>query len=270
MTALLHSPTSVYSRRHVPSWLLLAFGAGAVNAGALLGCQRFVSHVTGTATRLGVDAGQWWLVAEYGIVLVCFIAGAATSVLLLQRRLAQQKRPLFALPLVLVASILVVVAVAGSAGGFGPFGSTVESPSDFLLLSILSFAMGLQNATVGSATGLAVRTTHLTGPASDLGVHLGMALISDGEARRSALENAALRAGKIVSFIFGGAAMAMLVPGLGYLAFAVPAATILMAAALSFRSPAEPDTDRRDAFRRRFASVPAAEAVVAPVVEAER
>ena len=38
------------------------------------------------------------------------------------------------------------------------------------LLSLLAFAMGLQNAAVASTTGLAVRTTHLTGPATDLGI----------------------------------------------------------------------------------------------------
>lgn len=48
----------------------------------------------------------------------------------------------------------------------------LHKPGDFVLLCGLSFAMGLQNAAVASSTGQLVRTTHPTGPARDLGVHL--------------------------------------------------------------------------------------------------
>lgn len=55
---VLLSAPEVLSRRHTPSMLLLALAAGAVNAGALAVCERFVTHVTGTVTRIGADAGQ--------------------------------------------------------------------------------------------------------------------------------------------------------------------------------------------------------------------
>jgi len=37
-------------------------------------------------------------------------------------------------------------------------------------MALLAFAMGLMNATVATTTSLAVRTSHMTGPASDFGV----------------------------------------------------------------------------------------------------
>jgi uncharacterized membrane protein YoaK (UPF0700 family) len=103
-----------------------------------------------------------------------------------------------------------------------------------LLLSLLSFAMGLQNATVATSTGMAIRTTHMTGPATDLGVHLATAFFTGGDARRNALRGAALRGGKIVAFVSGAALMVPVVRVSGYLAFLFPGTIILVATALSF------------------------------------
>lgn len=214
--------------------MLLAFAGGGVNAGALLACQRFVSHVTGTATRIGIDAGRPILFLDYALVLVCFLVGAMTSVLAIQGRRARGKEPLWALPLVLVAVVLLLASFLGWRGTFGPFGSTVETRGDFFLLSILSFAMGLQNATVSTSTGLAIRTTHMTGPTSDLGVHLATAYFEQGESRRAALRGAGLRGLKLVSFIAGGVAAIPLASRFEYFCFAAPAMAVLVGAALSF------------------------------------
>lgn len=46
MQITLHTPETIYSPRHVPSWLLLACAAGIVNGFAFLMCQQFVTHVT--------------------------------------------------------------------------------------------------------------------------------------------------------------------------------------------------------------------------------
>lgn len=234
MSVALHTPPTIFSMRHVPSWLLLALAGGAVNAGAFMACQRFVTHVTGLTTQLGMDIGLWSLMAEYGVVVLCFIAGAGASVLALEGRHQRGKQPLHALPLVLVSFVLAGVAVTGHAGAFGPFGASVEQPTDFLLLSLLSFAMGLQNATVATSTGMAIRTTHMTGPATDLGVHLATSFFTEGEARRNALRGAALRGGKIIAFATGGALMVPVVHAGGYLAFLFPGMIIVAATALSF------------------------------------
>jgi uncharacterized membrane protein YoaK (UPF0700 family) len=235
MEITLHTPDTIYSPRHVPSWLLLAGAAGTVNGVAFLICEQFITHVTGTVTRLGLELPHVGLVAEYAVIVVSFVGGAAASVVAIQARALRGKRPRWATPLVSVALILVGVAVAGQVGAFGRFGGTYAAePPPFALLSLLAFAMGLQNAAVASTTGLAVRTTHLTGPATDLGIHLGVACLATGAERRSALRGAALRGGKVLAFMLGAGLALPLAGTFEYLSLLAPAAFILVAAVLSF------------------------------------
>jgi len=235
MEVHLHTPDTIYSPRHVPSWLLLAGAAGAVNGVVFLMCEQFVTHVTGTVTRLGLEWLHIGIAAEYAVVVLSFIAGAAASVITIQARARRGKQPRWATPLVLVALILVGVAAAGEAGVFGRFGGRhTADPPPFVLLSLLAFAMGLQNAAVASTTGLAVRTTHLTGPSTDLGVHLGTAFLTTGAERRAALRGAALRGGKVVAFTLGASLSVPLAGSFGFGALLAPAAFVLVAAVLSF------------------------------------
>jgi uncharacterized membrane protein YoaK (UPF0700 family) len=263
MEITLHTPETIYRPRHLPSWFLLAGAAGAVNGIAFLMCEQFVTHVTGTVTRLGLEWPHVVVLAEYAVVLVSFVAGAAASVIAIQARARRGKRPRWATPLISVVLILVGVAVAGRAGAFGRFGGThAADPPPALLLSLLAFAMGLQNASVASTTGLAVRTTHLTGPTTDLGIHLGTALLATGAERRSALRGAALRGGKVVAFTLGASLALPLAGALGFLALLVPAGFILTAAALSFVpdwSPSDfPFRATSDRAREARASAPVA------------
>lgn len=234
ISPILHSASDVLSLRHGPSWMVLAFAAGAVNAGAFLACERFVSHVTGIVSRIGLDAGAWELLLEYGLVLGSFILGAMMSVLAIQGRAFQGKRPHYAFPLIAVATVLAAISFAGHLGVFGHINGQVEETTDFAFLCILAFAMGLMNASVASSTALAVRTTHMTGPATDFGVQLAIAWLTTGEARKTALQIAALRGGKVVFFSLGAVLMVPTMRGLGYLAFVVPAVLVLLATLRSF------------------------------------
>jgi uncharacterized membrane protein YoaK (UPF0700 family) len=247
----LHSPDSVFSLRHVPSWLMLTFAAGCVNATAALVCGRYVTHVTGTVTRIGMEWATLWLVLDLMIVLVSFILGAMGAGLVINGRARSGRRPLYSLPLLAVAFVGAVVAMAGQAGWFGAFRGDIDQVSDFVFLSLLSFAMGLQNAAVATSTGLLVRTTHLTGPATDLGLHLAELLFVDGEARKTTRQHALLRAGKIVAFALGAFAAVWLAPRLEYLVLLVPATMTLLATWISFlrARPSGSLADPRDSGR---------------------
>jgi uncharacterized membrane protein YoaK (UPF0700 family) len=221
-------------------------GSSAVNGFAFLECQQFVTHITGTVTRLGLSWRSWHIAAEYATVAITFVAGAVISVVWIQGRAYRGKCPSWAAPLVVVALLLVLVGIAGHYGAFGPFGSQLAAdPPPFILLSLLAFAMGLQNATVATTTGLAIRTTHLTGPATDLGIQLGTAWFAKGNHRRALLLGAALRCGKIASFMFGAASSLPLAAALGYASLLCPASFVLIASSLSFvRSQAGSDVSR--------------------------
>src|SRR5688572_25141720 len=127
MQITLHTPDTIYSPRHVPSWLLLAGAAGAVNGFAFLMCEQFVTHVTGTVTRLGLESLTGGLVLEYAMVIVSFIVGAAVAVIAIQARARRGERPRWATPLIAVALLLTGVSVAGRFGAFGSFGVTVTA-----------------------------------------------------------------------------------------------------------------------------------------------
>ena len=224
----------IFSRRHVPTWLMLTFASGCVNAIAFIACQRYVTHVTGTVTRIGMEFARLSILLDFLLVLFSFIAGAMLSAVLINGHAHRGKRPLHATPLIMVAAATASVGLIGDAGLLGPFGGTVDQPVDFVILSILSFASGLQNAAVATSTGLLVRTTHLTGPATDLGIHLvGLAYLR-GEARDASKRHALLRAGKLVSFGVGAGAGLALSHSVGFLGFLVPAILVLLATTLSF------------------------------------
>ncbi len=214
--------------------MLLAFTAGSVNATAFLACERFVAHVTGIVTRIGMDGGAWTLMLDYAIVLACFIAGATTATVIVKRGVPSGTAERVWMPLALVTVILATVALAGHAGWFGAFGGTVESAHDFVLLSILAYAMGTQNAAAALRSGMAVRTTHMTGPSTDLAIGLGTMLTSSGEKQREPLPGVIMRGAKIAAFALGAAVTVPIARHAGYGAFAVPALTCAIAMVASF------------------------------------
>lgn len=230
----LHHPEEIFSRRHVPSWLMLSFSSGCTNAIAFMACQRFVTHITGTVTQAGVQVAHLDIVLDFALVVVCFIVGAMTAAAMINGRAHRGRRPLYTLPMVVVGMTTAAVALAGHAGLLGEFGGAVDEAGDFVLLSMLSFASGLQNAAVATGTGLLVRTTHLTGPATDLGMHIVDLVYTKGAERLSAKRHALLRAGKILAFATGAVAGVMLARSVSFLGFLVPAGIVFAATALSF------------------------------------
>jgi uncharacterized membrane protein YoaK (UPF0700 family) len=230
---VVHSLERLTTFRNLASWALLAFGAGAVNLGALRACDRFVAHVTGTLTRVGADAADV-LGLDYLLVVLSFMVGAGAAVVSV-RKLARDRRMLpYWIPLAGVSILLLVVACLGSLGVFGPFGGTVETAGDFALLCLLSFAMGLQNATVAVSTGMAVRTTHMTGPATDAAVAAATLLVGSSEERTKAWASLQLRGTKLIAFMVGAAVMLPICGRVGFLAFVVPSIACAVATTLSY------------------------------------
>lgn len=228
--------SAVHDRRMLSVWLAATFSAGMVNATTLAACKRYVTHVTGTLTLIGSDYARLHLLLDYVLVAFAFVLGAMLSFRLIDGRRVNNREPWPALPLFMVSGCLVLVAVLGAYGAFGPFGQTVETTGDFVLLAILAFAMGLQNASVATTTGMIVRTTHMTGPLTDFSVALSAYLSHAPQAvRETALESTVLRGSKILSFVLGCVLAAVVSPRVGYATYLIPA-VILTAAAWWLRS----------------------------------
>lgn len=233
-----HSDTfSHFSKSNIIVWLSLAFQAGAINTGGLLSCHRFVSHVTGFASLFGAEFAQGHFLTALGLlsVPVFFICGSMISAHFIDRKIQNNERPQYYIVMRIMSVLLLVVTVAGIYGGFGSFGDFQDLFDYYFLLASLCLASGLQNATVTSAFGAIVRTTHLTGITTDLGIGL-MRVLSRShktQSRRNEVRANWMRVGIIGAFVSGSAVSAIVFFKWNYWGFMIPTA---IASALFFWS----------------------------------
>jgi uncharacterized membrane protein YoaK (UPF0700 family) len=148
---------------------LLAFNAGAINAGGFLVVGMYTSHMTGFASMLADNLilGNVGLLLGALGTLLAFIAGAATTAVQVNWARQHHLRSEYALPLLLEAGLLLV---------FGLLGATLNRQTPFavpLTVLVLAYTMGLQNAVVSKISASQIRTTHMTGVITDLGIELG-------------------------------------------------------------------------------------------------
>jgi len=217
---------SHYSVRNASIWLALAFQAGVVNAGGVLACHRFVTHTTGFGTTFGTEVahGRLWTGLGMLSVPLFFICGAMASAFLVDRRLIQNKAPHYATVLFLMMLLMGTTLSAGVAGEFGSFGEPLTLTRDYILLALLALTSGLQNAMVTTAFGAIVRTTHLTGISTDLGIGI-VRLISNAqkaEQRHNEVRATWMRIGIISSFIFGSTLSSFIYLSVQYWGFVIP------------------------------------------------
>lgn len=148
--------------RHLaPGALALAATAGYVNSVVLGYFHTPVSHMTGAVSHLGLDLAGGALpdvTASLSIVLG-FLGGAMLSGLLIgARKLSPGRR--YGLALCLEGLLLTAATL-------------LLSTRHRIGLPTVALACGLQNAMSSSYCGLAIRTTHVTGLVTDVGVMLG-------------------------------------------------------------------------------------------------
>lgn len=146
----------------------LAFVAGAVNAGGFLAVQSYTSHVTGAVSRMADELAlghKALAMAAFGI-LVFFLLGSFCSGLLISLGQRRRFQAHYALSLMLEGGLLLV---------FGLMGSRLQQVNHLFVpatVALLSFIMGMHNSVVTNISNAEVRTTHLTGVVTDLGLEL--------------------------------------------------------------------------------------------------
>jgi uncharacterized membrane protein YoaK (UPF0700 family) len=208
----------------LPRWveygsLVLAFVAGSINAIGLLGFKhQSISHLSGTATLLGTGIVNSNFLDIYYLffILVSFMLGAAISGYFLRSGSLKLGRNYSVL--LLLEAVFLVLAV---------YFLTSDSLTGHYLASA---ACGLQNALVTTYSGAVIRTTHVTGIFTDLGIMLGAKLRGERFDNRKAVLFFLI----IFGFIAGGAVGAFLFQTLKFDALYIPAAIcILLALAYS-------------------------------------
>lgn len=207
----------------------LAFIAGAANAGAFLAVKVYTSHMTGIVSSMADNLvlGDFALALGAVGAVLSFLCGAMTSAIMINYGRRRALRSQFALPLLLEAGLFLLFGVMGSvlAGITGLF-----VPATVMLMC---FTMGLQNAVITKISGSVVRTTHLTGIITDLGIELGKLVYwnrsSDGISAPviADRQRMATLAVLVATFLGGGVLGALGFKHMGYLA-TLPLAGILI------------------------------------------
>ncbi|RYF18149.1 MAG: DUF1275 domain-containing protein [Comamonadaceae bacterium] len=195
----------------------LAFVAGATNAGGFLAVGQYTSHMTGLLSSVADNLvlGQLTLAIAAAGAVVAFVGGAMTTAILVNWGLRRRLHSAYGLPLFLESVALLVFGVAGASIG-------VYEPL-FLPLTVvlLCFIMGLQNAVITKISKAEIRTTHVTGLVTDIGIELGKLLyINPRESGEPVLANRRkLRIHTVLvsCFFVGGLAGAL---GFKYVGFA--------------------------------------------------
>ncbi|WP_367604092.1 YoaK family protein [Teichococcus rhizosphaerae] len=221
--------------------LCLAAVAGAVNAGGFLLVGAYTSHMSGIVSAMAdhLVLGAMPVVLAGLLALLAFTAGAGVSAVLINRGRRRGRRNPYLVPLRLEAGLL----LAGGGVGWLAAREAGGVPPVALATPLLCFLMGLQNATITKISGARMRTTHMTGVITDIGVELGKLLywnragLLEGRpfvrADRARLR---LLLALLGSFFLGGVAGAAGFLALGF-AFCLPLAALLMLAAEAMRCP---------------------------------
>jgi uncharacterized membrane protein YoaK (UPF0700 family) len=212
--------------------LLLAFNAGAINAGGFLILHLYTSHMTGFASQVadGLVLGNTVMVLNALGAILAFGTGAGVCAVLVNWSREHQLHGVYALPLLLEAALLFPFGLAGAI--------TLTWPTPFALpitVLLLSFIMGLQNAVASKTSGGSVRTTHMTGNITDFGMEVGKwfywarhrAPPSHLQAERH-WKRLRMSGGLLGMFVLGGLSGALGFKYVGYVCV-VPLAALLLA-----------------------------------------
>ncbi len=202
--------------------------AGAINAGGFFAVSSYTSHVSGAMSGAADLAflGNWRGVAVALSGVVCFILGAAHSSWTILWAKRQRFRSGYGLSMWLESLYLLAFGLLGVA--LSHYGSVLAPPT----LLLLCFIMGMHNTVITVLSGGAIRSTHMTGTVTDLGIELSKVLyyrrsnnprLPDVSVNRPKMK---LLAGLLLSFLAGGLVGVWGYHYLGY-HFTLPVAALL-------------------------------------------
>lgn len=220
-------------RRFLALWAMLGFQAGFINSFGFLTCQRYVSHVTGFGTQVGVALGEGdhWFAVEMFAVPFFFIFGSFLSSILTVVQIEKKRMPRYHWVAASLPLYLAFLTLAGQMGSFGTFGEEMLEFSDFALLFSLSFICGIQNGCFTTLTKGQIRTTHLTGISTDIGTDLARIWFGHQDpAERYLMKRANISRITTFAAFSGGAILSTWIDKrIGYCALLIPAGTASIA-----------------------------------------
>lgn len=156
---------------------MLSFLAGVINAVGFFGvAHEAFSHVTGISTQLAqaMARAHWMQALHLFGSMLCFFCGAVLSAIIIGKP-SLQLGGRYSLVLALESALLLLGML---------FLYNKQAEGSYAVM----FACGLQNAMVSTYSGAVIRSTHITGIVTDLGIMLGHFLRGEAyESKRSML-----------------------------------------------------------------------------------
>lgn len=178
---------------------LLSFVAGIVNITGVLAVKTLTTNVTGHFAYFAEELMRQDFSAAitFLVFTLFFLLGAFTSNLISEFIAQRNPNVSHIIPIILEITLLAAVAF------FGTSSNLVIIEGKLMAFTML-FAMGIQNSLVTKISQSTVRTTHLTGLFTDLGIELSQLFIyKKPEEKRKLKTNIYLRF-SIISFFFIG------------------------------------------------------------------
>lgn len=175
---------------------MLSFVAGMVNINGVLSINTLTTNVTGHFAFFAEEfvEARYSKAVIFVIFTLFFLLGAFVCSLLVELVLRIKPSISHAAPMFVEMLILVLVAFSGELFPFTPV----------VIASALLFAMGLQNALVTKISKATVRTTHLTGLFTDLGIELSQLFFYRADAEKRKLSRSIYLRMSIITFFFLG------------------------------------------------------------------
>lgn len=216
---------------------VLALVAGGVNSAGFLAFGFFSANMTGNVsmTSDNLSIGQTGLALAFLAIVVMFILGAFVAGLMIEIGKRNSVTNVYSWALLGEAALLMSPSIL--------LATLTVPPDGVTIVAILSFAMGIQNAASTRISGSRVRTTHVSGVATDIGV--GLAFLISGSRltdRQQVISRLALHVTTLASFLIGGIAgvLGYQVFGSGvFCGFSLTLVAICVGHLLHSRMPAE-------------------------------
>ena len=175
----------------------MSFVAGNVNVAGFLAVQRLTTNVTGHFAFFVDEIFRlnFWQGFIYFLYIFFFFSGSFVSGMFTELITSKWERLIYVGPVVIESILLLTV------GFLYPY--FIGSNPDIIAFSLL-FAMGLQNSLVTTLSNALVRTTHLTGLFTDLGIELAQLFFRRSKKQQRKLMSSMKLRLTIISFFFLG------------------------------------------------------------------
>jgi len=176
---------------------ILSFVAGTVNVTGILAYTQLTTNVTGHFALFMKDVANlnFWKGTFYFLFIISFLLGSFFSSFLIEKFKKSKRLNVFVLPTVVECLILLAIPIYSDA-------FTITQPN--LIVCALLFAMGLQNSLVTKISNAVVRTTHLTGLFTDLGIELSQLFFPEQHPNKDKLKSTIRLRLYIICFFFLG------------------------------------------------------------------